>query len=247
VNFLRLILLLSCIFFYYAGIGQKGLATVSGKVLDGNEKILSNVSVTILGLQKGAITNDSGYFKLRVPAGKAFALIFSFTGYKTAQQNFLLNEGEDEQITIRLSEGTGTLQEVIVTDQRDRTEAGLIKPNPKNILNLPSPVTGVESLIKNFGRQGAEIKGYCFIIFINIFTLSFPICFDDILVKMLVDFIKLFITGIERSIGPGSYNTIIFSNPCSFFIKCCMIKPMVSGGYSYEVKTIIRERCFFCL
>lgn len=157
MNFLRISLLLYCIFFYQLAIAQKGLATISGKVLDENEKVLTNVSVTILGQQKGTITNDSGYFKLKVPADKAFALIFSFTGYKTAQQNFLMNEGEEEKITIRLTEGAGTLQEVIVSDQRDRTEAGLIKPNPKNILNLPSPVTGVESLIKIFVGSNNEL------------------------------------------------------------------------------------------
>jgi hypothetical protein len=126
-------------------------------VLDENEKHLSNVSVTILGQQKGTITNDSGYFKIKVPVNKAFALIFSFTGYKTVQQNFLMNEGEEEQITIRLIEGAGTLQEVVVSDQRDRTEVGLIKPNPKTILSLPSPVTGVESLIKIFVGSNNEL------------------------------------------------------------------------------------------
>ena len=35
-------------------------------------------------------------------------------------------------------EATTVLKEVIVTDQRDRTEAGLIRPNPKTIINLPS-------------------------------------------------------------------------------------------------------------
>ncbi len=157
MNFLRVSLIFCCIFFYQLVFAQKELATVSGKVLDENEKALSNVSVTILGQQKGTITNDSGYFKVKVPIDKAFALIFSFTGYKTVQQNFLLNGGEEEHITIRLIEGAGTLQEVIVTDQRDRTEAGLIKPNPKNILNLPSPVTGVESLIKIFVGSNNEL------------------------------------------------------------------------------------------
>ena len=50
-----------------------------------------------------------------------------------------------------------TLQEVIVTDQRDRREAGLIRPNPKTILNLPSAVTGVESLIKIFVGSNNEL------------------------------------------------------------------------------------------
>ena len=129
-------------------VAQRKWATVSGKVLDESEKALPNVSVVVLGQQKGSITNDSGAFHLRVPADRAIALVFSYTGYKTIQQNFLLNEGELEVVTIIMEAGGNALQEVVVTDQRVRTEAGLIRPNPKNVLNLPSPIAGVESMIK---------------------------------------------------------------------------------------------------
>jgi hypothetical protein len=124
------------------------MATVNGKVVDENENPLSHVSVSILGQQKGIATSDSGKFELRVPADKAFALIFSYSGYKTVQQNFLLNEGEHEFVTVRMEPATGVLQEVVITDQRERTEVGLIKPNPKSVINLPSPVMGVEGMIK---------------------------------------------------------------------------------------------------
>ncbi|HKO80054.1 MAG TPA: TonB-dependent receptor plug domain-containing protein, partial [Chitinophagaceae bacterium] len=49
------------------------------------------------------------------------------------------------------------LKEVVVSDQRDRTEAGLIRPNPKSIINLPSVTTGVESLIKIFVGSNNEL------------------------------------------------------------------------------------------
>jgi hypothetical protein len=136
---------------------QKKPATVSGKVLDEDEHPLSHVSITILGQQKGITTSDSGTFTIKVPAEKAFALVFSYSGYKTAQQNFLLNEGEAETITIRLEPGSSVLQEVIVKDNRERTEAGLIKPNPKSIINIPSPVMGVESMLKVFVGSNNEL------------------------------------------------------------------------------------------
>ncbi len=152
--------LLSCLFLLISCIGfsQKKSAWVSGKVIDENENPLPNVSVVILGKQTGIATNDTGYFHLKVPAEKAFAILFSYTGYGEEQKNFLLNENEQEYVTIRMERGTGTvLKEVIVTDQRDRTEAGLIRPNPKTILNLPSAVTGVESLIKIFVGSNNEL------------------------------------------------------------------------------------------
>lgn len=127
---------------------QKKPATVSGHVVDENEAPLSKVTVMILGQTKGITTNDSGYFKISIPADKAFALIFTYAGRNPVQRNFLLNEGEEETVTIKMEKGEKTLPEVVVTDQRDRREAGLLRPNPKTILNLPSAVTGVESLIK---------------------------------------------------------------------------------------------------
>ena len=69
----------------------------------------------------------------------------------------MLSEEEEETITIRLEKSDNVLQEVIVRDQRDRKEAGLIRPNPKSILNLPSAVTGVESLIKIFVGSNNEL------------------------------------------------------------------------------------------
>ncbi len=157
INFRKIFLtafLLSQVLFVYA---QKKTAFVSGTVVDENENPLSRVSVIILGQSQGLATNDSGYFKLKVEAEKAFALIFSYAGRKTEKINFLLSEGEEEKVTVRLERGEKTLQEVVITDQRDRRETGLIRPNPKTIINLPSAVTGVESLIKIFVGSNNEL------------------------------------------------------------------------------------------
>jgi len=69
-------------------MAQRKAATVSGAVIDEDEQPLPNVSIEILGRTSGITTSDSGTFTLQVPADKAFALVFSFTGYKTTQQNF---------------------------------------------------------------------------------------------------------------------------------------------------------------
>lgn len=143
-----------CAFF---SVAQKKAATVSGRIIDENETGLRGVSVSILGQQKGIFTTDSGTFVLKVPADRAFALVFSHSGYKPAQQNFLLNEGEEEKLTLRLEPGEGRLEEVIIKDGRERTEAGLIRPNPKTVINLPSPVMGVEGLLKVFVGSNNEL------------------------------------------------------------------------------------------
>jgi hypothetical protein len=133
-------------------------AFVSGKILDDNENPLPNVSIIILGRQTGITSNDSGNFRINVPAERAFALVFSYTGHKTEQRNFLLSQNEEEYVTIRLERGATVLQEVVISDQRERRNPGQINVNPKHILNLPSPVTGVESFIKILVGSNNELS-----------------------------------------------------------------------------------------
>ena len=95
-SYLRQILLSAFVLFFISVDAQKKSATIQGKIMDENDAPLANVSVIILGQQKGIVTNDSGSFRLKVPADKAFALVFTYSGFKTVQQNFLLNEGEEE-------------------------------------------------------------------------------------------------------------------------------------------------------
>ncbi len=157
MRYRSLFILFFSILFSLCCFSQKKWASVSGRVLDENGKYLSKVSVQVLGQQKGILTNDSGFFKLQLAPDKAIALVFTYTGYKTVQQNFLLSEGEQEEVTILMEPGGSTLEVVTISDQSERTEAGLIKPNPKSVLNLPSPVTGVESLIKIFVGSNNEL------------------------------------------------------------------------------------------
>ena len=139
------------------GSAQKKTAFVSGRVLDENEKPLSRVSVIVLGRPSGIATSDSGTFRLKVPADKAFALVFSFTGYRSEQRNFLLNEKEEEHIVVSMERGEQSLKEVVVTDDKGRREAGLVKINPKDAINIPTPTGGIESLIKIFVGSNNEL------------------------------------------------------------------------------------------
>src|SRR5205085_6211433 len=122
-------ILVASILFSAVLFSQKKSAILSGKVVDEDDKPLSKVSVIILGRQTGTTTSDSGTFILRTPAEKAFAVVFSYTGYKTSQKNFLLNENESESLVIKLEHARGELESVTVTDNRQRTEAGLININ----------------------------------------------------------------------------------------------------------------------
>lgn len=123
-------------------------ARLSGKVIDQDDRPVSNVSISILGKQTATLSNDTGYFELTVPANRAFGLLFSHTGFQPIQRNFLLSNQEKEYVLIRLISSTTELAEVTVTDDRTRRETGLITLNPKQAINIPAPGGGIESLIK---------------------------------------------------------------------------------------------------
>ncbi len=155
---LPILLLLGCFFALSDLNAQKNEAYVSGTVVGADETPLARVSVSLLGKQSGVITSDSGTFRINVPAGRAFALVFSFSGYQSAQKNFLLNSGEQEFIRVRLEPATNALDSVVVTNSRQRREAGLVSLNPKNAINIPSPSGGVEGLIKVMVGSNNELS-----------------------------------------------------------------------------------------
>ncbi|MDN3654763.1 TonB-dependent receptor [Ferruginibacter paludis] len=145
---MRVFTSLVLVLFFLTASAQKKIAVVSGQVIDENENSLPGVSVTILGKTNGIVTNDSGFFRINVTAGKAIALIFSYTGHTEIQKNFYLSENEEEHITVRLQRDGKTLSTVVVSNDRERKELGLTKINPKNALVLPSTTGGLEGLIK---------------------------------------------------------------------------------------------------
>jgi hypothetical protein len=136
---------------------QTKTAYVSGKVIDENENPVAGVTVIILGKQNGIITSDSGRFRIKVPAGKAFALVFSYAGFREEQKNFYLSDGEEEQLTVKLTRNSKTLETVVITDEKERKETGLIKINPKSAVTLPGATGGVEGLIKTLVGSNNEL------------------------------------------------------------------------------------------
>ncbi len=155
---MRLLLLqISCFLISFVH-AQNNTAIISGKIIDNNDNPLSQVSIVILGKEKGVVSNDSGNFMIKVPAEKSIALTFSYTGFKSVQKNFFLSKGENENIMIRMINQSETMNAIIVTDETERIENGLIKINPKNAVLIPSTTGGVESLIKTLVGSNNELS-----------------------------------------------------------------------------------------
>jgi hypothetical protein len=154
---MRLTVFIFLLFATLSSSAQKKMASVSGKVIDENENPVAGATVIILGKQNGILTSDSGSFRIKVPAERAFALVFSYTGFREEQKNFYLSDGEEEQLTVKLTRNSKTLETVVVTDEKERKETGLIKINPKSAVALPGATGGVEGLIKSLVGSNNEL------------------------------------------------------------------------------------------
>lgn len=137
---------------------QQNTATISGSILDYNDQPIAGVSITILGKHKGTASNDSGRFQINVTAQKSLALIFSHNGYAQVQRNFYLSPGETENIVVKMNPAGKTLDEVVITDKKEREETGLIKVNPKTAVIVPSTTGGVEAMIKTLVGSNNELS-----------------------------------------------------------------------------------------
>ncbi len=154
---MKAILVTLSIILFSTSIYAQKKATIKGKVLDENDKPLIGISIEILGKQKGTTTNDSGFFKLDITPNKVAALVFSGVGHRSVQKNYILNEGETETVSIKLKTDTTQLKGVTVKDKRDRKETGRVYIDPTKTAVNPSPITGIEQLIKIFVGSNNEL------------------------------------------------------------------------------------------
>ncbi|HAI83658.1 MAG TPA: hypothetical protein DCL43_08320, partial [Chitinophagaceae bacterium] len=156
----RLWLLLSVFVLCLTANAQRELtATITGNVLNDDMQPIAGASVQILNQNKGVITNADGSFSIVVPAQKAIALVFKAVGFRGTPLFAAGRRGEKVTVTIKLIRSEQNLDTVVVRNtKRDRIEAGLITIEAEKALLNPSPIGGIESLIKVLVGSNNELS-----------------------------------------------------------------------------------------
>ncbi len=150
---LLLFFVLPCSFLF----SQKKTAIVNGQILKENGQPLALATIELLNQSIKTQSTDSGYFSITVAADKPVALVFSYTGYNPVQKNYFLHNGEIVRVAIKMQQSSSQLADVIIKDARERKQAGLINIDANQSLNNPSPLGGIESLIKVFVGSNNEL------------------------------------------------------------------------------------------
>jgi len=129
-------------------VGQT--VTISGKIISSNSnESLIGVTVYVETLQKGAVTNEYGFYSLNIPTGK-YEINYSYLGYEA--QNITINATGDLIQNIWLVESQENLDEVIIEETPKqisikKPEMSVNKLSIKTIKELPV-VLGEVDVIK---------------------------------------------------------------------------------------------------
>jgi len=93
--------------------------TLSGNITDHkNNETLIGVNIYVSDLKIGTTTNEYGFYSLTLPKGE-HQLEISYIGYQTIEKTIILNQNTKNNFA--LNEGGEELQEVIITDNKSKT------------------------------------------------------------------------------------------------------------------------------
>lgn len=120
-------------------------ATVIGVLTDEYDQPVDHVVVTLLESNQGTISSETGTFELTVPAETPISISLQHIAYHDTILHLKLKKNQRERLIIKL---ISTGEQLETVDVRGRSDDGYTRVDPQLSFKLPSPVGGIESLIK---------------------------------------------------------------------------------------------------
>lgn len=171
MKFTQLLILLSC-FFFSSQLFSQETFTLNGTITDANSnETLIGVNVLIPSKNTGVVTNEYGFFSLKLPAGE-YEITISYLGYKSITQTIDLSENTSKNF--QLKESSESLEEVVITQDGERLnirkpEMSVNKLSINTIQKLPA-IFGEVDIIKSLlllpgvsnageGASGFNVRG----------------------------------------------------------------------------------------
>ena len=142
--------LLVAVFIQPAFAQEEG--TVKGILTDENKAPVAGANVLNLTDRKGVVSDASGYFELRVPAGKEVILEISFIGYKKLTASVALLPGQVMEMNRQLEPAKEMLDEVVVESKFEKSNS-LERISLKSMDNIPLPSGNIESILVTLGAS----------------------------------------------------------------------------------------------
>ncbi|NJW52834.1 TonB-dependent receptor [Salinimicrobium oceani] len=111
-------LLFICFLFLFQLLKAQQTFILNGNIKDAaNNETLSGVNILLPQLQQGTVSNEYGFYSIKVPEGELLIEI-SFLGYKTIRRK--IEVSENLKLNFELTTATEDLKEVVITEDLER-------------------------------------------------------------------------------------------------------------------------------
>ena len=128
---------------------QSDKGTIQGKVMNQDNIPIQGISIGVKGYSIGTKTDKKGNFSLAVPANKNLILVFSSVGHTRKEIAKRVKPNQILRLAVSLNRKIRQTKQVTIKNNK-REEAGMTRLDPKNAELLPTPIGGIEGLLKIF-------------------------------------------------------------------------------------------------
>jgi hypothetical protein len=126
-------------------LGNAQTATIKGIILDNNNVPISNVNIKFG--TTGTVTNENGFYLLKIPANKNTTVEFTHISHKKIESTFNLKNGEIYEFNPVMSISVEQIATIIISGKRQKDVEGITTLKPETIRKIPGANAGVENLL----------------------------------------------------------------------------------------------------
>jgi len=121
---------------------------LKGRITNEYGSPVSHAEIAQVGTDLVVESDDNGSYSISIPGNKKTGIRITALGYEIENFNIRM-DGRDSVIRdVVMTSLVEIIDNTVITDQRHRGEAGTVQINTKNLDLNPSPLGGVESLLK---------------------------------------------------------------------------------------------------
>ncbi len=135
--------------------GQETTGRLEGKITDTQGTPIELATVVVLDMDTnfkfGAVSQESGYYTVtNIPPGNSYKIMVSFLGYQSVSiQDIAINLSESTYQDFELQESSESLEEVIITADKDNNSNIEQTISSKSIKNTPTITRSIQDLTRN--------------------------------------------------------------------------------------------------
>lgn len=125
-------------------------AVIQGIILDENQEPIENVNVSLVGTEKGTVTDATGFYRLSIPADTELNIRFSSLTHKTyILRKIIVEEGAPFEFNPILELKVNEMEAIEIIRVTEQEFTGVTTIEPELLRRIPGVKDSVENLIKS--------------------------------------------------------------------------------------------------